>query len=100
MGRERAVGLQVGPGLVFGDALVLPIALDQPPEWLARQPAGPDRRLQLAHHRPVPLARIAAVELPLQLVEHREPGSLPLVAEQVDEAREPLARPQMRPALA
>ena len=98
--RQRAVRLQVGPGLVLGDALVLPVALDQPPEGLARKRAGPDRRLELAHHRPVRLAGVAEVELPLELVERGEPVALPVVPEQVDQPRETVDRPQMGPVLA
>ena len=52
-------------------------------------------------HRPLGLAgAVARVELRLELVERGQPVALPLVAEDVDEPREAVDRPQVRPVLA
>ena len=96
IGRVDAVALQVGPGLVGRDALIHPVRLDQAQERLARQRAGADRRLQLAHHLPGRLAFVAGLDLSLELVERRQPVPFVLVAEDVHQPGEAVDRAQVR----
>ena len=101
VGGVAAVLAKVVPALVLRYPLVHPVRLDQPGERLPRQRAGLDRRLQLAHDGPLGLSgAVTGVELRLELVEHRRPVALPLVAEDVHEPREAVDRPQVRPVLA
>ena len=93
IGRVGAVLPNLVPRLVAGLALVDPVRLDQSPERLERQRSGLDRRMQAPHH----LCLGRAVELPLELVEERQPVAWGLVAERVDEPREPVDRPEVRP---
>jgi hypothetical protein len=79
--------LQVRPPLVLAHALVHAIGLDQPQERLARQLELPNRRLHVPQDRPRRLARERSVDLPLELVERREPVPFVGVAELVDEPR-------------
>ena len=88
VGRVAAVLLQVVPGLVLGDALIHPVRLDQSQERLARKRELVDGRRKRLQHRPRGLARVAGIELPLELVERGEPVALDLVAEHVDEPGE------------
>ena len=96
VGRVAAVLLQVVPGLVLGDALIHPVRLDQSQERLARKRELVDGRRKRLQDRPGGLARVAGVELLLELVERGEPIALDLVPEHVDEPGEAVDGAQVR----
>ena len=98
-----AVTLHVLPSLVLRDSLIHPIRFDQPQERLAGKRELADRRLQLDEHGPPRSAAIGGVELPLEVVESRQPclrSALELVAKDVDEPRVVVKRANVRPQLA
>jgi len=92
-----AVFAEVVPRLVFGQALIHTIGLDQPEERLARKPELLDRRLQRLHDGPLGLAPLVAdSHLALELVERGQAVCFQLVSENVDEPGEAVDRAQMR----
>ena len=93
IGRVGAVLPNLVPCLIAGFTLVDPVRLDQSPARLEWQRSGLDRRVQAPHH----LCLGWAGELPLELVEEHQPVARGLVAERVDEPREPVDRPEVRP---
>ena len=68
-----AVLAQVVPGLVLRKTLVDPVRLDQPQERLTWKRELANRRLQRPHDGPGGLARVAGLDLLLELVERGEP---------------------------